>query len=318
MRPYQQFDSPSYQAEQMAEDLVNSYNRNPHQFDEDQGRNIAYLAARYNLDFKPESKALKKFAYALANSASLGGLSLAMDAPTEVGEEYGFGSTGGKIAGGLGELAGFAVPLAGGVKLAKAGLKGLSRLAPSAAKRVSGTDALSGAVQGAATGAGAMGLSNALGDPSGIMEDAAYGAVGGATLGALASRFRSRPETFNMYGNEVPKIGNMGPYGNRVYGSGSPINMGSGQAQLGQGGANQLPMGRVPREWRMPQGEPISSGKPINLGQGTPPHMTAEMEAVVNAIRNLRGQANFGNRVGRSRVKSAQDNLNIYGGDLVY
>ena len=195
--PYSQFSSPDYMASQMANKLVNDYNNNPHAFSEEQGQSVAYLAARYGLNFHPESKGLKKFFFNLTNTATFGALGgLGVEAPREVGEEYGFGSATGKVGEFLGSAGGFIVPGAAGMKLGQAGLRGASKLAPGLAKKTAASPRLQSAVRGAAGGGAAFGLSDMLGDPSSIPENIAYGAAGGAVLGAVApSLFKyTRPE----------------------------------------------------------------------------------------------------------------------------
>ena len=307
-----------YMAKRMAEKLVNDYNRNPYAFSDQDGTNIAFLAARYDLDFKPESKAVKKFAYGLANSASFGALSgLGIDAPMETGEEYGFGSTAGKVASGLGTIAGFAVPGAAGAKLAKAGLSGAAKIAPGLASKVTGSPRLASAVTGGATGGAALGMSNMLGDPSSIPENIAYGAVGGSIVGAMAPSLFFRPETLNKYGNEVPLLpqGSIGPRGQLGSSAGgSPIPMGPVQQQLSGSQRLPLPMGRAPMQNRLPSA--TSSGSPINLG-GSLPHMTDDMDKIVNAVRNMKGQQTWGNKSAFNRMKSDIDNGKFYQGSPV-
>ena len=316
---YNQFNTPEAMSGKIAQKLVLDYNRNPHAYSEEEGGNVAFLAARYGLEFKPESKSLQIFFYSLANSASLGALGgMGFEAPREVGEEYGFSSGGGGMASALGSLAGFAVPGIGGAKLAKAGLSGAAKLAPGIAAKATAQPRLASAIRGGATGGAALGLSNLLGDPSGVPENVAYGAVGGATLGATFPRIFSRPESMNKYGNEVPLLpagGGVGPRGQISAGgpSGSPMAMGSGQPALTAGQRPALPMGRVPRQNRLPEATPV--GEPINLG-GSLPYMTDDTDKMVNAIRNLNGQQAFGRKSAFNRLKSQIDQERWFNGTL--
>lgn len=288
-------------ARQLAERMVFDYNRNPYGFSEEQGQNIARFAAIYNLDFKPESKGLKKFFYNLVNTGSLGALGLAMDAPRETGEEYGFGTTAGKIGGGLGSLGGMVTPMGIGGMIGGAALKGAARLAPGMAKAVKARPALESAARWGATGAGIGAAHNMIGDPSGIADRAMTGGMIGGALGGIGgaiSRFK-RPEAFNMYGNEVPKLGTRLPNVIRA----------DGQPQY------RLPQAKVPNHKRMGLPSPQVSGNPINLG-GKLPYMSDDMESITNAIRNSRGQQQQGFKAAVNRFKS-EDNMRYMKGNAV-
>ena len=298
-------------AQSLAERMVYDYNRNPYGFSEEQGQNIARFAAAYNLEFKPESKALKKFFYNLVNTGTLGALSLGMDAPRETGEEYGFGTTSGKIAGGLGSLGGMVTPLGVGGALGKMGLKGAAKMAPEYASKMG--SGLRATAQGAGYGAGIGAAHNLIGDPSGVADRATTGAMFGGALGGIGgaiSRFK-RPEAFNMYGNEVPKLGSYGGA------SGPPINVppaGFGAGQLGQGTPIALQASsRVPKRMGLPS--PQVAGNPINLG-GRLPYMSDDMESITNAIRNARGQQQQGYKAAINRFKS-EDNMRYMKGNPV-
>ena len=289
-------------AQRLAERMVYDYNRNPYGFSEDQGQQIARFAAIYGLDFKPESKGLKKFFYNLVNTGSLGALSLAMDAPRETGEEYGFGTTAGKVGGTLGSLGGMVTPLGVGGMIGGAALKGAARLAPGLAKSVKARPVLENAARWAGTGAGIGAAHDIIGDPSGLADRATTGAMLGGALGGIGgaiSRFR-RPEAFNMYGNEVPLLGTRLP--NVIYAGGQP------QYRLPQGRIPQLPPARVPRQRGLPS--PTANmqvaGAPINLG-GRLPYMSDDMESITNAIRNARGQQREGLKAAVNRMKSESD-----------
>lgn len=302
-------------ARSLAERMVYDYNRNPYGFSEEQGQNIARFAAAYNLEFKPESKALKKFFYNLVNTGTLGALSLAMDAPRETGEQYGFGTTSGKIAGGLGSLGGMITPLGVGGALGKMGLKGAAKIAPEYASKMG--SGLRATAQGAGYGAGIGAAHNLIGDPSGVADRAMTGAMFGGAIGGIGgaiNRFR-RPEAFNMYGNEVPPLlGTRLP--NVIYASGQPLKaLPSGQVpQLGQGSPIAL-QGRVPRRMGLPSPNMQVSGNPINLG-GKLPYMSDDMESITNAIRNARGQQQQGYKAAINRFKS-EDNMRYMKGNPV-
>ena len=299
-------------ARSLAERMVYDYNRNPYGFSFNQGQQIARFAAIYGLDFKPESKGLKKFFYNLVNTGSLGALGLAMDAPRETGEEYGFGTTRGKIGGALGSLGGMATPIGIGGMLGGAALKGAAKLAPAAAKAVKARPVLEQATRWGATGAGIGGTHDLIGDPSGLADRATTGAMFGGGLGAIGgaiSRFR-RPEAFNLYGNQVPKL------------EAHPevmIMRGQMNKALPQGPSiPQLPMGGAPRRMGLPspnQGMQVA-GRPISLG-GKSPYMNDDMESIVNAIRNARGQQRYGLKAAVNRMKSENDMARLMKGNPV-
>ena len=201
----------------LAERMVYDYNRNPYGFSDEQGQQIARIAAAYGLDFKPESKFLKKFFYNLVNTGTLGALSLAMDAPRETGAQYGFGTKLGKAGTFAGTLGGMVTPIGAGAALGKMALRGASKMAPTLSGITKARPGLTRAAQWGATGAGVGAATGAIGDPLGAPERAFYGGLTGAALspiGGAISRFRNRPESIEggaKFGNNAgsPNVKNI-------------------------------------------------------------------------------------------------------------
>lgn len=286
-------------ARSLAERMVYDYNRNPYGFSEEQGQQIARFAAAYGLDFKPESKGLKKFFYNLVNTGTLGALSLAMDAPRETGEEYGFGSTGGKIAGGLGGALGLISPIGIGGMVGRAGLRGAARLAPELAGIVKGSKGLEKAARWGATGAGIGGVANAIGDPLGAPSGAFYGGVGGAALSGIMpaiNRFRNlRPESIEggvRTGNQVGRANVKR----------------SGQQELFDTPTVDGGMGAMGNLWAYAKARARSG-----LGRAT----NRTPEDIRNAAINLGKQGREGTKAAIQRMKSEVDSRRWFKGNPI-
>tara|TARA_R110002012_G_scaffold245270_1_gene420260 strand:+ start:206 stop:796 length:591 start_codon:yes stop_codon:yes gene_type:complete len=190
--------------EQQARGIVARYNQDPKQYTDSQAKQIAFLAYRLNLPFKPESKALEKFAFDIVDNA-LFGLLPDSTRPVSRGEEF-FGETSSESAARNVANIGYLAPLlAGG---------GAGFLAQSVAKGAGMGLAARGAIGGAVGGAGIYGLPDFAEDPSaaagraleGALLGGITGGVGGAYLGPAGNK-----GFLNMLSPRMsPNIGNVG------------------------------------------------------------------------------------------------------------
>ena len=190
---------------------VYEYNDNPKKFTDTEAKQIARVAQILGLPFQPESKALQKFFFDLADTA-LFGLLPEDQRPVSRGEEV-FGETRSeKVVSTVANLLGFLVPGTAGIKvgqkiapalLKKADasdvpfLQGFSRIMQGLKKDSRGNfivdeaaagraNRLQAAFQGGVQGAAGAGLANILEDPLGTPARAITGAALGGTLGAIA------------------------------------------------------------------------------------------------------------------------------------
>ena len=126
--------SPGYAQSKWAEQLVRDYNKGDYKWMQDKDKEmVASIAAQYGLDFRAQSKPLRKALFDFADMATFG---LLPDEwrPTTIGEEYGFESGADRFAGGIGSLGGLLTPWGGpgllmrgagkGARAAKAWWKG--------------------------------------------------------------------------------------------------------------------------------------------------------------------------------------------------
>lgn len=190
---------------------VYEYNDNPKKFTDTEAKQIARVAQILGLPFQPESKALQKFFFDLADTA-LFGLLPEDQRPVSRGEEV-FGETKGeKVAGVLGSILGLIGPGAAGVtvgtKIAPTFLTAASKSTNPLAQRFSRVmqglkkdqrgnfivdeaaanraNRLQAAFTTGLQGAAGAGLTNILEDPLGTPGRALTGAALGGTLGAIA------------------------------------------------------------------------------------------------------------------------------------
>lgn len=108
---------------EMAKNLVEDYNKDPDKFDENQAKKIAQIAFHYEIEFKPKTKAMKKFLFDMADTAVLGLIPNEMR-PETVGEDLFGESTGEKFAGGAGTILGLVHPAMWALKGGRA-IKGM-------------------------------------------------------------------------------------------------------------------------------------------------------------------------------------------------
>jgi len=105
--------SPGYAKFKKAQKLLAKYNSGDYKWmmDKDKER-VASIAAQYGLDFKADSKPVRKALFDFADMATFG---LVPDKwrPTTIGEEYGFESGMDKVAGAAGSLGGIFTPYGG-------------------------------------------------------------------------------------------------------------------------------------------------------------------------------------------------------------
>ena len=210
---------------QSAKDLVYQYNLNPKKYTDKEAEKIAYIAAQLDLPFKAESKALQKFFFDTVDNLAFGILPESMR-PVSRGETV-FGETQGEKIAGVASLLGYLGPGAVGAKLGTMGLKGLTSAARGgkfgkAGEKISsamdkanviprvdsrarmdmglGQSGIApytsispvanmgaAAVRGAASGSGALALTDILEDPLGAPSRALTGAVIGGGIGGAAA-----------------------------------------------------------------------------------------------------------------------------------
>tara|TARA_X000001388_G_C2234515_1_gene124702 strand:+ start:864 stop:1910 length:1047 start_codon:yes stop_codon:yes gene_type:complete len=195
---------------------VFKYNANPNKFTDNEAESIAKVAQMLGLPFKPESKALQKFFFDLADTALLG-LLPEDQRPKSRGEDI-FGETRGERASSLiANIVGLLSPGAAGVtiggkiapKLVEAASKSNLGLAKQFSRTMKGLKKddlgnfivdeaakkrglqLQSAFQLGTEGAVVAGLTNILEDPLGTPGRAITGAALGGTLGAIAPSLRN-------------------------------------------------------------------------------------------------------------------------------
>ena len=105
---------------EVAQQLVKKYNKDPKKFTDEQGNKVAEIASYFGIKFKPESKALKKFAFDAADVALLGMIPNRLR-PKTAGEDIFGESFGEELAGATGTLLGLIPPVALGAKAIGAG-----------------------------------------------------------------------------------------------------------------------------------------------------------------------------------------------------
>ena len=178
--------------------VVFGYNENPKDFTDQQAEQIAYIAAKLGLPFRPETKKLSKFFFDLVDNMTFG--LLPDDArPVSRGEKI-YGETKGeKLSSNL-ALLGLAVPGVAGAKVATRAGSAIKKRLPQATQ-----DILNKANRGSKplTRAGQFGGSLAaldlLEDPMGAPERAFAGAaLGGAIGGAGLLRYTQLPTQNRM------------------------------------------------------------------------------------------------------------------------
>jgi hypothetical protein len=108
--------------------LVDSYHANPDRFSEDQAERLATIAFESGVEFRPETKKLKKFAFDLADTALFGAIPNEWR-PERVGQDLYGESAGEDISGALGSLLGLVPAGLGAGALIKGGFKGAKNLA---------------------------------------------------------------------------------------------------------------------------------------------------------------------------------------------
>jgi len=160
---------------QRAKQIVFGYNENPKDFTDDQAEQIAMIAAQLGLPFRPESKALQKFFFDLADNMAFG-LLPEDKRPTSRGESV-FGETKGEKAAGALSLIGLALPGMAGASIAGTGARALTKRLPQATQ-----DAVSKSL--ATRLAGGLGAMNIAEDPMGTPGRALTGALVGGGIGA--------------------------------------------------------------------------------------------------------------------------------------
>ena len=160
---------------QRAKQIVFGYNENPKDFTDDQAEQVALIAAKLGLPFRPESKALQKFFFDLADNLAFGALPNDMR-PTSRGESV-FGETKKEKTAGALSLIGLALPGAVGASIAGTGARALAKRLPQAAQ-----DAVSKSL--ATRLAGGLGAMNIAEDPMGTPGRALTGALVGGGIGA--------------------------------------------------------------------------------------------------------------------------------------
>ena len=170
---------------QRMKSIVFDYNENPKNYTDDQAEQVAYIAAQLGLPFRPESKALQKFFFDLADNMAFGLLPEDMR-PTSRGESV-YGETKGERTAGALSLLGLALPGAVGASIAKTGSAALAKRLPQKTK-----DALSkmnkgGALDFAVAGGGGLAAMNLAEDPLGTPGRAFTGALIGGGIGAGGS-----------------------------------------------------------------------------------------------------------------------------------
>ena len=157
--------------------IVFGYNENPKDYTDDQAEQIAFIAAKLGIPFRPESKALQKFFFDLADNMAFG-LLPEDQRPTSRGESI-YGETKGEKAAGALSLIGLALPGMAGASIAGTGARALTKRLP-----VKTQQAVS---QSLATQlAGGLGAMNIAEDPMGTPSRAIQGALLGG--GYTASR----------------------------------------------------------------------------------------------------------------------------------
>jgi hypothetical protein len=107
--------------------LVDSYHANPDRFSEDQAERLATIAFESGVEFRPETKKLKKFAFDLADTATFGMIPNAWR-PERVGQDLYGESAGEDVSGALGTLLGLVPAGLGAGALIKGGFKGAKNL----------------------------------------------------------------------------------------------------------------------------------------------------------------------------------------------
>lgn len=103
----------------VAKELVDRFNKGSLDYlPEKDKEQIAMIAAQMGLNFKPNSKPLRKGLFDLADTALLGLLPNKWR-PETIGEEFGFESKSDRLAGNIGTLGGALIPIGLGLKAAK-------------------------------------------------------------------------------------------------------------------------------------------------------------------------------------------------------
>ena len=102
--------------------LVDSYHANPDRFSEDQAERLATIAFESGVEFRPETKKLKKFAFDLADTATFGMIPNAWR-PERVGQDLYGESAGEDVSGALGTLLGLVPAVGLGYGAIKGGAK---------------------------------------------------------------------------------------------------------------------------------------------------------------------------------------------------
>jgi hypothetical protein len=160
-----------------AKQIVFGYNENPKEYTDREAEQIAFIAAQLGLPFRPESKALQKFFFDLADNMAFG-LLPEDKRPTSRGESV-FGETKREKAAGALSLIGLALPGVAGASIAGTGARALTKRLPQATQ-----DAISQSI--ATRLAGGLGAMNIAEDPMGTPGRALTGALIGG--GAIAGR----------------------------------------------------------------------------------------------------------------------------------
>ena len=105
--------SPDYAKFKKAQQLLARYNSGDHNWMMDKDKEmVASIAAQYGLDFKADSKPIRKALFDFADMATFGLLPNKWR-PTTIGEEYGFVSGADKMAGAAGTVGGLFTPYGG-------------------------------------------------------------------------------------------------------------------------------------------------------------------------------------------------------------
>ena len=166
--------------------VVFGYNENPKDFTDQQAEQIAYIAAKLGLPFRPETKKLSKFFFDLVDNMTFG--ALPDDArPVSRGEKI-YGETKGeKLSSNLALLGLLAPGAAGakvGAKVGAAGARAIAKRLPTKTQEIlTRSNRASNALQGAGAFGGATAAMDLLEDPMGAPERAFSGAALGGMIG---------------------------------------------------------------------------------------------------------------------------------------
>ena len=189
--------------------IVFSYNESPNDFSDEEAEQVAYIAAKLGLPFRPESKALSKFFFDLVDNATFG-LLPDDQRPVSRGQSI-YGETKGEKAASLLSMVGLAVPGALGAKAGVAGARAIKQRLPKATQQViTKAENLSNIARRGTEFAGWLAAMDLLEDPMGAPQRALTGAaLGGAIGSAGLLRYARMPQMPKVNFPQMPNTNQM-------------------------------------------------------------------------------------------------------------